>query len=76
MENEMPGTTTTTYTVTWADGTTNVYVSKGTCVETSDSGGTVQWVFMPNATKDGEDPKNRNIHLGIAREWSKTVVTT
>lgn len=72
----MPTTTTTTYTVTWTDGTTDVFVSTGTCTEASDAGGVVQWVTMPNATKNGENPGERHVHLGVARDWSKTVVVT
>lgn len=71
----MPSTTTTTYTVTWPNGTTEVYVTTGTPVESTDTYGNVTWVTLVG-TKDGGDSATWHVHLGIARSWSKTVVTT
>ena len=71
----MPGTTTTTYTVTWVDGTSSTYVTTGTPTEATDASGNVTWVTLVG-TKDGGESATWHIHVGISRSWSKTVVTT
>lgn len=71
----MPTTTTTTITVTWPNGTTDTYVTTGTVTKSTDAQGVVQWVDLVG-TKNGGESATWHIHVGVARDWSESVVTT